>query len=356
MKKELSLYLDLTRVFAAFVVFVGHLSWARLSGGALWWMQPYGHDGVIVFFVLSGFVIQYVAVQKEKTFYDYSIARFARLYSVLLPALLLTVFCDSIGSKVNASVYLMDRESNPLLRCLASGLFLTQSWGWNLSMLSNDAFWSLPYEFWYYQIFGAVIFLRGAQRMFWIAISALIAGPVILIYFPIWLFGAAAYLASKKINLTERKAWTVFLITCLGIVGVMILEGRGIIHRSTLPYLPPGFAAFDFVTGALVAANLFSASFISLPLKRAAGPITFFAGFSFALYLFHLPLLHIAAAIVPVQWPANLKGLIIGGFTLITVYLLGFITERKKKKFAEGLILISTWVSRTLVASRFGKS
>ena len=356
MKKELSLYLDLTRVVAAFVVFIGHLSWARLSGGALWWVQPYGHDGVIVFFVLSGFVIQYVAMQKEKTFYDYSIARFARLYSVLLPALLLTVICDSIGTTMNASVYLMDRESNALLRSLASGLFLTQSWGWNLSMLSNDAFWSLPYEFWYYQIFGAAIFLRGTQRMLWIVISALIAGPVILIYFPIWLFGAAAYRASKKINLPRQKAVAVFLMTCLGIAGLIILESRGIIHRSTLPYLPPGFAAIDYVTGVLVAANLFSASFINLPLSRATRPITFFTSFSFALYLFHLPLLHLAAAIVPAQWPANFKGLILGGFTLITVYLLGFITERKKKKFAEGLTFLSRWVTRTVVARRYGKS
>lgn len=346
MKKEFSLYLDLLRVLAALVVFLGHLSWARLSGGAGWWMQPYGHDGVIVFFVLSGFVIQYVALHKEKTFYDYSIARLARLYSVILPALVLTVACDLIGTWLNAGVYLIDRESNMLVRCLASGLFLAQSWGWNLSMLSNDAFWSLPYEFWYYQIFGAAFFLRGSRRIFGMLISALFAGPVILMYLPIWLFGVAACLASQKIKLSHWAVVTLFLMSCLGLAGVMFLEGQHQIHRSTLPSAPFGFAPIDYVTGLLIAINLFAAAFIRFPLLRVARPITFLAGLSFALYLFHLPLLHLAAAVVPINWAVNLRGLCLGVFTLVCVYVLGFVSERKKKYFAQGLRRISGGVIR----------
>ena len=346
MKKEFSLYLDLMRVIAALVVFLGHLSWARLSGGAGWWIQPYGHDGVMVFFVLSGFVIQYVAQHKEKTFYDYSIARLARLYSVVLPALLLTVVCDLVGTSLNASVYLMDRESNMLVRCLASGLFLSQSWGWNLSMLSNDAFWSLPYEFWYYQIFGAAFFLRGTWRVAGMLIGALFAGPVILMYLPIWLLGAAACLASQKIRLSRPVALILFLMSCLGLVGVMFLEGQHQIHRSILPNLPFGFAPIDYLTGLLIAINLLAASFIRFPLLSMARPITFLAGLSFALYLFHLPLLHLAAAVVPASWPVNLRGLCLGLFTLVCVYLLGFVSERKKKYFAQGLSRMSGGAAR----------
>jgi hypothetical protein len=50
----------------ALVVFMGHLSWKRISGGFLWQFQPLGHDAVMVFFVLSGFVIQYAAANHPR--------------------------------------------------------------------------------------------------------------------------------------------------------------------------------------------------------------------------------------------------------------------------------------------------
>src|SRR5712671_3594240 len=84
MRRELSTYLDLLRLTAAMAVFVSHLSWVRISGGFLWQFQFLGHDAVMVFFVLSGFVIQYAAATKEKSLFDYQVARFARLYSVVI--------------------------------------------------------------------------------------------------------------------------------------------------------------------------------------------------------------------------------------------------------------------------------
>src|SRR6188768_540785 len=178
MNKELSTYLDVLRVGAAATVFMGHLSWIAISGGLLWQMQPYGHSAVIVFFVLSGFVIQYAADVKERTLFDYSVARLARLYSVVLPAILLTAVCDAIGMQHNAAVYDMSRETHPLWRMLLGVLFLTQSWG-HASLLSNEAYWSLPHEFWYYVIFAAATFLKGRQRILALVVSGAIAGPAI---------------------------------------------------------------------------------------------------------------------------------------------------------------------------------
>lgn len=345
MRRELSIYLDLLRVVAAFAVFLSHLSWVKLSGGALWQLQPYGHDGVIVFFVLSGFVIQYITTQKEKSLYDYSIARLARLYSVVLPALLLTVVCDAIGQAVNPDVYFMERQSAPLLTVFAGALFLSQSWGWDLTMLSNTAYWSLPYEFWYYQIFGAALFLSGRQRVFWVAVGCLAAGPSILMYFPIWLFGAAAFLASEKMRIGKRTAWAVFAATGLAIAGLLVLEGREMIPRATSSYLPPKFSPVDFAAGALVALNLYAASFLALPLRRLGKPIAFVAGFTFSLYLFHMPLLHVVATLVPSEWPIGLRGLCVGGITLVAVFALGLLTEHKKQQFA----LAFAWVFERLI-------
>src|SRR4030095_922972 len=59
MKRGLSLYLDVVRVSAALAVVVTHLAYPELSGGMLAPWRLVGNDAVMVFFVLSGFVIAY---------------------------------------------------------------------------------------------------------------------------------------------------------------------------------------------------------------------------------------------------------------------------------------------------------
>ena len=60
MNNTLSTYLDGVRFFAAFIVFASHASYDRSFGQWLEFFRIHGHDGVVVFFVLSGFVICYV--------------------------------------------------------------------------------------------------------------------------------------------------------------------------------------------------------------------------------------------------------------------------------------------------------
>src|ERR1700691_426345 len=97
MNRETSLYLDAVRFFAALTVFVAHISGARFTAGLFWRTEPYANEAVIVFFVLSGFVIAYVAERSEVTPRAFAIARLARIYSVALPALVMTFALDAIG-------------------------------------------------------------------------------------------------------------------------------------------------------------------------------------------------------------------------------------------------------------------
>ena len=330
MNKELSTYLDVLRVGAAATVFLGHLSWIAISGGLLWQMQPYGHSAVIVFFVLSGFVIQYAADVKERTLFDYSVARLARLYSVVLPAILLTAVCDAIGMQHNAAVYDMSRETHPLWRMLLGVLFLTQSWG-HASLLSNEAYWSLPHEFWYYVIFAAATFLKGRQRILALVVSGAIAGPAILIMAPIWAAGALAYRLTKRVTLGEPAARLLWVAT--GIAAFAVALGNGKPLMSPSPFLPHAFSGLDFLLGALVAANILSASFISFGISRFHGPVSKLAGMTFALYLFHLPLLHLAAAYMPAGLPVPARGLIEAALVLTVIYFLSFITEGQKHRW-----------------------
>jgi len=57
MTNALSLYLDALRFAAAFTVFLSHYGAGRISGGLFWHFADYGRTAVLVFFVLSGFVI-----------------------------------------------------------------------------------------------------------------------------------------------------------------------------------------------------------------------------------------------------------------------------------------------------------
>ena len=64
MNKQLSIYLDLLRFLAAVFVFISHAS--TFSGGWLWQIAKLGHEAVVFFFILSGFVIAFVCFEKKK--------------------------------------------------------------------------------------------------------------------------------------------------------------------------------------------------------------------------------------------------------------------------------------------------
>jgi peptidoglycan/LPS O-acetylase OafA/YrhL len=100
MHSSLSVYLDLVRYCAALVVFVGHAAGRPWTGGLFWQIGPYGQTAVIVFFVLSGFVIAYVANTRERQAADYAATRRARLYSVVLVALAITFVVDWVGLRI----------------------------------------------------------------------------------------------------------------------------------------------------------------------------------------------------------------------------------------------------------------
>ena len=94
LRRDLSTFLDLTRLTAAVIVFLGHLSSARFGGQALAIFAPLAHSVVVTFFVLSGYVIVWAA-QRDGDAAVYAVNRAARIYSVVLPALALTFVIDT---------------------------------------------------------------------------------------------------------------------------------------------------------------------------------------------------------------------------------------------------------------------
>ena len=147
MNKALSVYLDFTRFLAAMLVFFFHASYTRFDGQWLSAVGVYGRDAVMAFFVLSGFVIAYVSNNRETHLRDYSISRLARLYSVVVPALLLTLLADYIGRRIDPSMYAGDyyQDSQPILRSIANLLFVNEIWFKSWRAFSNGPFWSMTF-------------------------------------------------------------------------------------------------------------------------------------------------------------------------------------------------------------------
>src|ERR1700712_4370948 len=105
MNLAISVYLDLFRMLAALVVFLSHVAGSRLTGFLIPEAVSFGAEAVAAFFVLSGFVIGYVAEAREGSPHLYATSRLARLYSVALPAILATLAFDTLGRSLQPDLY-----------------------------------------------------------------------------------------------------------------------------------------------------------------------------------------------------------------------------------------------------------
>ena len=193
MTRGFSTYLDLLRFGAAVVVLLSHFGYERISDGRWLWVRDLnlGSDAVIIFFVLSGYVIAHVAARPSSTMGRFAFDRVTRLVSVALPALLLGFALDRFGASIAPESY-AGWFYNPLAlsELLARGLSFTNEWGGMETRLgTNGPFWSLSYEAAYYALFAIAFFMTGARRMLLLILSCFLIGVNILILLPVWLMG-----------------------------------------------------------------------------------------------------------------------------------------------------------------------
>jgi|SRR5579871_1073397 len=153
--------LDFCRGLAALAVVTGHarlFTLATYASGAakpLWLAPLYlltgiGRQAVVIFFVLSGFLIGRNVLNAfssgKWSWRTYAAHRLARLWAVLIPALILTALLD-----------LARGEWPNLLVALANAAFLQTIVAPTFG--SNAPLWSLAYEFWYYVTFPLLAFI-----------------------------------------------------------------------------------------------------------------------------------------------------------------------------------------------------
>jgi peptidoglycan/LPS O-acetylase OafA/YrhL len=361
MNRETSIYLDAVRFFAAFVVLLTHLD--MLGNTWLWWAKPYGTEAVLIFFVLSGFVIGYVTDQRERSVSDYAINRAARICSVAFPALVATAVLGIVSPMVSHVAPPGTINGQWAWHFLASALFVNQFWSAHIVPGSNFAFWSMSYEVTYYVAFGVAAYAATRYRLLGAVAVLAVAGPRIASLFPIWLLGLACYRACSRDRAIGRSlGWCAFIGSAMAWVVFEVWATRHGLRADAA--IVPLFdhtgwdLVEDYGLALLFAAHLIGLHTISAELgpvlRRVERPIRWLAGTTFTLYLFHLPVARFLTTLLwNPDWSREVHLAVFLG-TLCIVFAIAQVTERRKEPWRRGISALFASAARSFPISRVG--
>ncbi|MEO8248205.1 MAG: acyltransferase family protein [Burkholderiales bacterium] len=305
-------------------------------------LSTYGHSSVIVFFVLSGFVIAYITDTKENTLPSYSASRVSRIYSVALPAVLLTLALDAVGRQLYPALYDLPFDQF-LVRIASSLLLLNEIWFVSITSFSNVPYWSICYEMWYYVGFALIVFFPGRRGIAAAALLGLVLGPKLLLLAPVWGAGVLLYHWKALARFSEPVGWLLALGSALGIV---LFHQAGVDeHLSEWfkaligPYWHTQltFSKFflgDWLLGLLVFLNFAGMRIVSVRLAPALlaveRPVRIVAGYTLTLYLLHQPLFLFWAAVLRGDPAGYGYWWAVTALVALSVALAGRLTERKR--------------------------
>lgn len=180
------------RGYAALWVFFLHATWEWPGNGFLIQIARHGGSGVLVFFVLSGFILSYVYAQKfadrTTTYRRFLTARFARIYPLHAFVLLAYAALAAYGL-----VGLLPSDN---LYTFALNLGLVQAWGMLPTVSWNQSAWSISVE-----AFAYLLFPFLAARLYRASTRALIVAAAVVIF---WVFINPF---SKALMLATYHAW-----------------------------------------------------------------------------------------------------------------------------------------------------
>lgn len=355
MKKEFSIYLDLIRFTAAALVVVHHSNIRALIDDRVWFSQ-HGPAAVIIFFVLSGYVISYVASTKEGTPVEYWSSRLSRFYSLAIPIVLFCPLLDMAGEALAPQFY-VDKTTHglALLRMFTSLAYLNEIWTISIMSFSNVPYWSLNYEMWYYVLFAVVTFMRGRPRAVLATAVMVFIGPKILLLAPIWVLGAVLHRYRAWYALRPWQYWALFLVSWplywmyqefqIAEVGSSIL-GAWIGEKWLFQLSFSKFFLANYLLALVIAANFVGfrgiAHHFSAPLLVFEKPIRWLSAYTFSLYILHQPLLQFYAALINGDPRGHLFYAEVVAATVLTILVVSAFTEQKRH-------YLKAWILRALV-------
>ncbi|MCC9656084.1 acyltransferase family protein [Rhodopirellula halodulae] len=208
--------LEAARGFAAVYVCVGHWVLANPSLGKVAHAFKLGQEAVMVFFVLSGFVIFWATSKPNmpiEKFRTYFAKRFTRIYSVWALAVVAMFTMASIAA---------GRLVFETPRRLLGNAFMLQDFVSAKPaticgpLYGNSPLWSLHYEWWFYMLFPLVFLVKDWRVRSHVVGSICVLGGItyalqpnplsrIFLYFGIWWIGAHAAAVMRNLGQVRVK-------------------------------------------------------------------------------------------------------------------------------------------------------
>ncbi|MCY0910729.1 acyltransferase family protein [Massilia antarctica] len=302
-----SLLISLLRGLAAIEVAAAHLrneffpGLRTLEHPALWYqalafLTGFAHQAVVVFFLISGWLVGGSLLNKlgqPQAMQLYAIDRVTRLWTVLIPTFMLILTAGMVSGAIDPRAPDFSPANAYSASALAGNLFglqtiLVPQFGGNYPL------WSLANETWYYVMFPLLVLgvtgSSGARRalaaLTLLAVGLLLPGALVL-YFSLWLLGAGF----SRVRVDCGAPLRALLLALLAIASLVFrLKGSNddMVFVSFPQDLLLSVLFLMFLSSTLhpVAPghNLLA------PLRRVA---VFFSNFSFTLYVVHIPFLGI---------------------------------------------------------------
>ncbi|MFM0245022.1 acyltransferase family protein [Paraburkholderia sediminicola] len=355
--------LDLIRALAAGAVCISHLrnlmfvdyrssAGIGLAGKAFYFLSNYGHTAVIVFFLLSGYFVGGSVLRQVEagtwSWQRYLTERMSRLWIVLIPALLLTLFWDRMGITLAGGPFYLGTEGTFDQQINVASHLGQATLLCNLAFLqtlacgtygSNGPLWSLANEFWYYMWFPACYVLLRRRRGFsaiaaaGLALGTMLAFPSLLSGFGLWMLGVALVLLEKRFPARSTRTGLPWFTLASGAVFIaaLVLSRIFLLSNDWIVGVP----CFVFLRCILWE----NVRLRPAPLSRIA---VLFSGFSYSLYLTHFSfILFVAAVVVGQRIQFDGRGALVFVTMLVVCYGYAFavylLFEQNTKRVQRGI-------------------
>jgi len=376
---NMSAWLDLLRGGAALAVLFGHVegvlyrplknvdhsSALHVATKAILAISWHAHEAVILFFVLSGYLVGGTFLARLNAgsgdYAHYIASRLARMFTVVVPAVALTfllgtftlVHYGNAGLFVSRPYFFPDWYSIshalswPVAACNLAFLQMIACFQYG----SNLSLWSLSNEMIYY--FFWITLLAIPRRPFLsivaIAIAALMLSSSLLphnegaalqyfSYFAIWMLGALIFVLNKS----AIPSTVIIAAGMAGSIGVTMAGGEQSLYRDLMD---------SVVAGAILL--MLEKRNVSFPLPRK--PVEILAQFSFSLYAIHLPVILLLLGIFgmiapqPESWRTHAWFMAISITTLAVSYIFYLLFESQTNAIRAVLQpLLRTYGGRTI--------
>ncbi len=335
LSKAQSIYLDFVRAAAAMIVLIGHAAIMFLDDGNLrtWHLEG---GAVLVFFMLSGFLISYSVFRKyhapDYGFKEFFIDRFARIYCAFLPALFFVLLADTFtlrlpvpelsAERLTELTWITDLPKNSNVQTWFGNLFMLQDFPlfqvarrilhidspWFVDHFgSASPFWTISIEWWLYMAFGiiSILWIRDGYKFKLWQIPVLGFVFVVPVYFfvggtsnclsIIWIMGVITCLLFSKLEnilsalkiTVSTSRWRLYCAVTF-ILSLTFMAAR-LVDIKLDSYDDIEFSELQFSLFLLMA--VFSIFFLLRGIEKVPAFIQkfceFIAGYSFSLYLTH---------------------------------------------------------------------